>query len=184
LSENFQPILDPDFNDANSLASEWTYSSDPRVSAQIQDSELNIEFKREETGSAYGNVTFEIFKEFEFPYSGSPESFRGFIKFLVSGSTTLRVLTEQYVNKTDPDNWKIETRTVNASYYDAPVNFRIFLERVGGKRYLIWPLARYGGYQPDGMEQNGTFTKDTGELINSEDGIPMDSQGPTAVFSY
>ena len=178
LSENFHPIQDTKFDDANSIAQEWTYSSDPRVSAQIQDGALNIEFKREETGSAFGNVTYEIFKEFEYPYVGSPHSFRGFIRFLVSGSTTLRVLTEQYVNKSDPERWVIQTRTINASYYDAPVNFQIFLERVGGRRYLVWPLARYGGYHPDGMEQNGTFTKDTGDWINSEDGVPMDSSGP------
>lgn len=180
LSENFNPIQDPTFDSVNSLASEpWNYTSDPRVSAQIQDGILNIEFRREETGSSYGNVTFEMFKEFEFPYSGPPESFRGFIKFLVNGSTTLRTITEKFVYQPDPQSpFIVETRTVNGSFYDAPVNVQIFFERVGGTRFRVWPLARYFGYQPAGMEQNGTFTRYLGNWVNTEDGGGMDSSGP------
>lgn len=76
---------------------------------------LAITFARD-AGVSSGLVTTRLFKEFDFPYSGPPSRFHGFIAVKVQGSV-------------DADR-----------RLHVPVKLNVYLEQVNGSRWNIWPF--------------------------------------------
>lgn len=98
---------------------------------------LNVTYTRKE-GTTGGEVKAVIFKDFDFPYNGPPDSFYATISIQVNGSTT--------VSGVPPvDKLKV------------PVKVNVFLGLVDGRKFPIWPPVEniyYDVRMPRG------FTKD------------------------
>lgn len=144
LSENLWVVDEPGFETPESLE-EWNSTTTPNVSIQHNSTEgyphatpgcLDISFKRQQIGTTYGESKVTVYKEFYFPYDGKPKKFQGEIALLIKGTTEKK--WERIWNVT-AQKWDMGW----VYYYDAPVTISVFLERVGGKHWHVWP-------QPEG----------------------------------
>lgn len=149
MSANMRIATDPGFNTPDSIH-QWhlTFSSSPS-SFNVQHllslgnywgsgpGSIAITFRREEIGTTYGNATIALTREFAYPYKGLPERFIGDVALTVDGTG--------------------EVKTQGITSLDAPIAFTIFIQRVGGERYDLWP-APYPdnplGTSPNGAIQN------------------------------
>lgn len=126
LSENFKAVEKPGFATLESLQ-EWniTTEQDPSMFTIQHSSSIGypdgtgpgsiaVTFRREETGKVYGNVSVKIAKEFYYPYKGLPNSFKGLIALLVKGTET-------------------------EAFLHVPVRVEVFIQKVGGGKWTIWP---------------------------------------------
>jgi len=177
LTENVVFFKDKSFTDPTSFE-ELNHTQNQHISLRYEPNQgsntsgpgcISVTFKREETGKTYGDVKLDIWKEAYFPYTGHPRKFDGLISFLTNGTVTKKTITEKYVNWTTN---KVETRTYNASFFDAPVNIKIFLELVDYKRVTIWPVPNF---QTQGMTSEGTLDKYIEKWVTSQNTYIIDS---------
>jgi len=147
LSVNMKIATEPGFSTADSIH-QWhiAFSSSPS-SFNVQHilsvgnpfgsgpGSAAITFRREEIGTTYGNATVTLTREFEYPYNGMPERFIGDIALTVDGTG--------------------EVEGEGVTSLDAPIALTIFIQRVGGERYDLWP-APYPD-NPLGTTSKGTI---------------------------
>lgn len=137
LSENMLIVQNSGSPKLVAQGGEWNSTSDnPNVSidtSQVnypfpppmgftryaEEGSLNITYSRK-GGTMGGEVKVVIFKEFDYPYSGSPYSFYGTITLQVNGTTATASL---------PLVEKLEV----------PVKVNVFLGPVDGRKWPIWP---------------------------------------------
>jgi peptide/nickel transport system permease protein len=190
LSENMRIINDADFtmdqsyhalNDTHGEFGEWTVEWVTSGTENIhieRDSvgspfsgpgSLRVSYSRSETESPCGNVTLMIYKDFDYPFSGPPRKFVGAIAYIVNGSVTERTVTESFLNKT---TWSTEIRTYNVSFFDVPVNFKVFIERIDFMMWEVWPNP---SFTPLGVTSDGTAVRYIGEWSSSRKFAPIDS---------
>jgi len=158
----------------------WNYTGAPHVSithvSNVGASSpgcFGVAFQRDAVNTTYGTESVTIYKDFNFPFLGSPRKFLAYIRLLANGTTEQR--REKFVNET---SGSIELRLVDILDVNATVF--LYLQRISdGKIYCIWP---YRSYEIDGLKltvppanvypQPGTFYKVAGVWIISDVYIP------------
>ena len=144
LTENFWPIQRPGLPTLKEDNGEFLLETDEpeKITYKYSDTGFTVDLpalRKPENGSivlkysrSQGESTGEtrvfLYTEFEFPYSGLPESFKGNVEFLVEGSTHL----ESYYNWTTHKEEKIP-------FLDVPIRVRVLLGPSDGKLWEIWP---------------------------------------------
>lgn|GEM_PF-984365 len=164
LSENFFIVNDPAVPKLDYEGGEWKFitnkvdrilaSHNAEINCPIGDiagyesknGSIEIRYIREK-GVIPQNCKAYLIKEFFYPYRGPPAELSGNIALLVNGSTfTVK----------------------NSEYLDVPVEVKVFIGRVGGKNFTIWP-AIGTGEMPYGFplvsNDNGVDSPDLPPLI-------------------
>jgi len=194
LSENLYVAKDPTFK-TEAAFQEWTNTTTPHVSIQYEPNiggpyggpgSLLVSFKRTTTGATYGNVTVQIYKEFDYPYSGPPRIFSGTIELSPNGTSTQRQVTRKFFNISAGEFGEVQERTYNISEFDTPVNIKMFIERVGVQKWYLWPTplaakSGYLGYRFKGGTTDGTLLEYTGEWFSPK---TINSGDPALDFEF
>lgn len=110
-----------------------------------------IKFSRQR-GTLYNETKVRLFLEFEYPYTGPLGRFIGNIEILVKGTTITETVTER--RNVPPFDWI----TYDTDLLAVPVRVKVFLGRVGGREWKVWPSPfLFGGsHIPMGFEKDET----------------------------
>lgn len=158
----------------------WNYTGSPHVSiihvSNVGFSSqgcLGVTFQRDAVNTTYGTESVIIYKDFNYPFLGSPRKFLVYIRLLANGTT----------EQSHEEFWNETSKSVGLRLVDIlDVNATVFLylQKISdGKIYCIWPYRTYVIYGfnvpvPPGnvYPQPGTFYKIAGAWIISDLYIP------------
>lgn len=131
-------------NFANGLEG-WDYTSAPHVDITyspdvgISDAEkgsAKITYQRNEINQTYGSTSVCFYKDFYYPFSGTPRKFSASM-FLLADATTTNMTERKYVIGTGWVYYNVTAQDVNMTVY-------MYFQRLSdGQVFPIWP------YQPD-----------------------------------
>lgn len=157
LNENMNPVIDTGLNKPDSIR-QWgiTYSAAADVlagySATIGNPEgsgpgsMVFTFRREATGTTYGDVKVSVTKEFVFDSTGPPDKFSGDIALLVEGTST--------------------KSTAGRALLDVPLKVDVFI-RTGSSTYYLWPQPG-SSENPRAINDKGEITEPTATWVTSK----------------
>lgn len=151
LSENFIVVNDPTFSNPNWAwpNGEWNFSVSPNVGDAVEvrynaeggyppgtgDGCVSIIFRR--SGSqTYGNISIRLYKEFDFPYLGPPARGSAFLNMFLNGTTHIEYRLAWNKTRSAYDITEVDV-------YDVEGMAWLFVEKVDGASYKVWPSADY-----------------------------------------
>jgi peptide/nickel transport system permease protein len=108
-------------------------SAPPGFSAYTENGSLAVKYSRE-AGAVHNETEALLCAEFDWPWTGPPGRFTGNLELLVNG--TLDHI--QNVTTMDPITGLLSVRTHR--YLDVPIKVNVFIEKVGGKKWDVWPM--------------------------------------------
>jgi len=182
MSYNSYPLLNSNFDNSTLMA--WNITSTDEFahttvgyeeSFENHSGIVDVGFRRDEVGTAYGNVTVSLTQEFYYQYSGPPFSFRAALVFLLNGTSTSTTHLDSRINESDREQWPWPTYNITVSTLDVPTKITMYFVSLGVNRTLpMWPLReQYTSYTPlgmYGMAMDGTYvnSSETISLLGSE----------------
>jgi ABC-type dipeptide/oligopeptide/nickel transport system permease subunit len=153
LSENELVVDHPGFKTLDSLKGWTNHTESPYINIQYEPAigypvfgdpgSVKITFKREETGTYYGEQKIVFYTDFNYTYSGPPKKFKGDIALFFNG--TLEKRYDRVLKK-------------NITDLDVAIKVSVFID-AGDKHWHLWPQPETKVYRTLQQDPNVTDYK-------------------------